>query len=299
MGFNVDGLTNYVQQNRLPILTYSSLGVDTRKLGIISEMPNVKNIANLNIMSDSASVVDRACGWNPTGNTTFSARQMVVRRAMIQKEWCMDDLYAKWLGDDIAIRATANHPLEDEKFGADLVNAVIEQANEKIELGLWQGTAAGEDKFDGFLAIAATASASTLVATTTGDTVCQKVQKLIAALPAPVLRKAAVFMSLANFNSMCAEILKEDYNHYTADLEDSLSITFPGTRIKVYAVDGLDNKTEIFACDPKNLYYGYDLTDDERAVASGFEEKQDKWWLKIAFNYGAQIAFPDKVRYTA
>lgn len=105
MAFNVSGLTDYVEQNRLPILRNTNLGVETAQY--INKMANVKNVANLNLIDVKAVIADRSCGWNASGDTTFSAREMKVRRAQVEAEYCLADLETKWLGDDLMVRATA------------------------------------------------------------------------------------------------------------------------------------------------------------------------------------------------
>ena len=260
-------------------------------------MANVKNVSNLNLIDVQAVIADRTCGWSASGDTTFSAREMKVRRAMVQSEFCLYDLETKWLGDDLLVRATAEHPLEDEKFGEQLIEGLIEDANSQIETALWQATSGGTDGFDGFLAIAASESGTTKVASTTADTVYQKVEKLIAALPVGVLKKAEIFMSASKFTALCQEITAKNLYHYVGEIGDDLTIVFPGTRIKIHGVDGLENSNVIFAANPDNLFYGFDLEDDVRAVESGYDKKEGKWYIKISFNYGAQIAFPSMVRY--
>lgn len=298
MAFNVDSLTDYVEQNRLPILRNTNLGVDTARY--INKMANVKNVSNLNLIDVEAVIVDRACGWDPSGDTTFSAREMKVRRAQVQAEYCLYDLETKWLGDDMLVRATADHPLEDEKFGEELISGLIEDANAQIELALWQATSEGSEAegFDGFLAIAEAESETTLVETESDDTVYTKVSKVIAALPASVLKKAAIFMSVSKFTELCQEITAKNLYNYVGEINDELTIVFPGTRIPVHGVDGLEGSDVIFAANPDNLFYGFDLEDDSRAVESGYDKKEGKWYVKISFNYGAQIAFPSMVRYT-
>lgn len=296
MAFNVTGLTDYVEQNRLPILRNINRGVMTAERGI-SLMPRVKNITNLNLIDVKAIIKDRTCGWNPSGYTTFSARELKVRRAEVEAEYCLYDLEQKWLGDDLLVRADADHPLEDEKFGEEIISGLIEDANTQIDKALWQATSGGSDGFDGYLAVAASVSGTTKVATTTADTVYEKVVKLIKALPVGVVNKAAVFMSSSQFVALTQELVAKNLYHYVADMDESMTFVFPGTRIKVHGINGLEGSNAIFAANPKNLFYGFDLEDDSRSVEAGFDKKEGKWYLKINFNYGSQIAFPDMVRY--
>lgn len=298
MAFVVSGLTDYVEQNRRPILRNVGLGVKTAEY--VSKMANVKNITNLNLVDVQAIIKDRACGWNPSGDTTFSERPLKVRRAEVEQEYCLEALSTKWMNEELITKATNDKELDSYSFGEEIISGLIEDANRQIEIALWQATSGGADGFDGYLAVAQSVSATTKVATTTADTIYSKTVKVYLALPDKVRAKAHIFMSMANFDALVQELITKglyhpDFNAVRNDGE--YTINLPGYAAKIHGVPGLENSNVVFAADPKNLFYGFDIEGDSESILAEHKKLERKWCLMIAFNYGSQIAFPDMVRY--
>ena len=67
---------------------------------------------------------------------------------------------------------------------------------------------------------------------------------------------------------------------------------YPGTNMKVVAVNGLNNTQRIFAGSLSNLFYGTDLLSDEDQFRIWASYDNDSVRFQAAYKYGVQIAFP-------
>ena len=82
--------------------------------------------------------------------------------------------------------------------------------------------------------------------------------------------------------------------HFSPDNATAEEIFLPGTTAKVVKRDGLAGNLAILATYAKNLYFGTDLENAREDVRIFFEEKEDKFYAKVKFNAGVQIAFPER-----
>lgn len=297
MAFNISALDNYVEQNRLPL--YSKMTGEADTIKYLKSMLNVKNVSNLNLIDVQAVIADRACGWNPSGDTTFSARPMVVRRAQVQEQFCIRDLETTWMNESIKARVNGDEAFADGAVAEQILSEIAKKVKKQIDKDIWTATS-GVTGFDGLLTIAAEFSADTKVTVSSAATVYDKVLAVFNALPEEIQDGADIFMSRANFNALVQELITKglyhpDYNAVKAD--EKHTIKLPGFEVEIHGVAGLANRSEIFGADRDNLFYGCDALDDAETLES-FYDKGDKYWKVSAdMNYGAQIAFPDMVRY--
>lgn len=300
MAFNISALDNYVEQNRMPL--YSKIVAKADSIKYMKSMLNVKNVSNLNLIDVEAIIQDRACGWNPSGDTTFTARPMVVRRAQIQEQFCIRDLETTWMNERIKARVNGDEAFADGEIAEIILDKIAEKTKLQIDKDLWTATSAVTG-FDGLLTIAESESATTQVSVGSGATVYEKVLAVFNALPETVQDAAHIFMSKGNFNALVQELITKglyhpDFNAINGKGEDK-TIKLPGFDVEIHGVSGLIGHSEIFGASLDNLFYGCDAEGDAESLES-FYDRGDKYWKVSAdFNYGAQIAFPDLVRYVA
>ena len=77
MAFSLGGLTSYVEQQRLPLLTKAVFDAKTQSL--MQKRVGVKYEESLNLMdTDAVFQAVSTCAWNASGTTTFSQRNMDV-----------------------------------------------------------------------------------------------------------------------------------------------------------------------------------------------------------------------------
>ena len=289
MAFDVSALPNYVEQNRLPLLSKAQFGADSVKY--LNVMTGVKNVSDLNIIATDAVLANRACGWNPSGTTSFTKRQMIVKRAQVEMALCAHDLETKWMNEQTKTAAGA----EVLPFEEQITDGINKSINKQVENLIWNASLA-TDGFDGLKTIMSGIPAQA-VSVESGATVYDKVLALYKAIPVEVLDKAEIFMGIADFRALVLEITAKNLYHYDPKVEDPMTITLPGTSTAVHGVSGLNGTSFMLAADPENLFYGCDMQDDKETYKLWFSEDNDEFRVRINLNVGAQIAFPDQVVY--
>lgn len=158
MSFNVNALTAWVEQNPDRFYTNAVLGARTAQLikdkGIL--MAGVKSAKSINIIDTDAVFQADACGWNASGTTTLTQRNVTVGKVRIQEALCV-----KNLEDYFTSQALAMGSMYESE--SDLFTALAEKFFEKklgltaqqVEIALWQGdTSSGTAnlaRWDGFI----------------------------------------------------------------------------------------------------------------------------------------------------
>lgn len=286
MGFNVETLPSYVDQNRGELLQKSLFGFETRKY--INDMPGVKYKKALNIISTDPVLQARTCGWDASGNVDFTQRVMEVAPMKVNLSLCEEDLREKWMNDQLRTAAGAEVLPFEEKITGDIVNGV----NRQLENLIWNATDASNG-FKGLLTIA-NAEAS-VIDVSAGATDYATALEVYKAIPAEVLDKAEIFVGEDQFRSIVLEITAKNLYHYNPEVDDAKTIILPGTNTKLHGVMGLNGKKQMLAADPANLFYGYDGEADADTFDIWYSKDAQEFRVAIKFNIGSQIAFPDQI----
>lgn len=289
MAFNVQALTDYVNQNNKELLVKSVFGAKTA--GLVNVQTGIKYKDALNILSVDPVLQERTCGWNESGDATFSQEYITVGAYKVNMSLCEEDLRKKWMNDEVKTAAGAEVLPFEEKITGELV-ANIDRQVEKL---LWQADTASSDLFDGFLTIAK--AKGTDVQSSASD-VYGKVKDVYSAIPVEILDKAQIFVGIDTFRDLCQEMVTKNLYHYSADLNTGdLSLVFPGTDTKVIAVSGLNTTGAIIAANPEYLVMGVDMADDAEQFDVWYSKDHQEFRIAVKFNLGAQIAFADLVVY--
>ena len=291
MAYVVSSLPAYVEEHRLPLLAAAILKGKT--VEVINRMSGVKGSAALNIVDVTAPFqAGNTCGFNASGNDTFTQRVLETVMVKVEKEWCWKDLIGKW--NEYEYRVIAGEKtLAFEEF---FMNKVAEKIAASIETIIWQGNAS--PAIAGLLDQFTTASQT--VQTSTGTTDLENIQEVYQAIPEAVLDKAAIFVGADVFRGAVANLVAANLYHYDPNAPVD-EFVLPGTNCRVIKVNGLNNATEqtktklIVAADPENLFYGYDIEDSDKALDVWYSKDNDSIRLRMTTNIGAQIAFPAEV----
>lgn len=287
MAINVSALPEYIQENRDELFVKAI--ASTKTLDYIESMLGVKGKAALNYLNSTVVLADgESCGWNPQGDDTFTQKTVETKLVAVNKEFCAKQMRSKWMSYDLSLAAGRENLPFEQKI-ADSNVAAIKKAVEKL---IWQGdTGLG---LDGLLKqINAEASA---VKVSGGTTILEKVDKVIAAIPAGALEKGVnVFMSYTDFRSYveaknagcCANMpiidANVDYLVYAGD-----------SRIKLVPVAGLEGTDKIVAAPYDALVYATDVEDSEGIFKMWFDEKEDKFLFKVLFTAGTAVKYADE-----
>lgn len=296
--FIVTSLPEYVQTNRdLLIKNFGLLGSATRQR--ISIQTGVKKSAYINYLDVAPVFQDgSSCGFAAAGDATLSQREIETAAIKVNMEFCEMNLrgtYAEYL-----IRVNAS----DESFPFEqyVADALVAGINEKIEKLIWQGDKALTSNtdlkwIDGFLKLAGEESSVVDVALSADDAAYEAIKKVVMAIPEAALEKGAeVYVSPAMYRQFLAEMVEKNFFHYAGPQNAApAEIVFPGSDVKIVKTPGLAGANKVVATFAKNLYYGTDMEGDAEDIKLWFSNDDDIFKLKVLWNSGVQIAFPDQV----
>lgn len=293
MAFVVSSLPDYVNQNSKELISKSVFGAPSvRHLNL---MTGVKYKDAINIVNTSAGLQARTCGWNASGDVTFSQAIMEVGAYKVNMSLCEEDLRKKWMNSEVMTAAGAEVLPFEERITGEIVASITNQ----VEKLIWQASKSSSDLFDGLLTqIKASSKAKDVASVST--TAYGKIKDVYMAIPASILDKAAIFVGVDTFRTFCQDLVVANLYHYGADLDrENMEVVLPGTSTRVIAVSGLNGTNAIVATDPANLFYGVDMVDDLEQFRLWYSEDNQEFRLAVKFNAGAAIAFEDLVVYDA
>lgn len=291
MAYTVNALPDYVEQNRLPLLAAAVLKGKT--VEVINRQSGIKGKAALNIVDITAPFqAGNTCGFNASGNDTFSQRVIETVMVKVEKEWCWKDLIGKWAEYEYRVVA-GDKTLAFEEF---FLNEIAKEIAAQIEKIIWQGNTT--PAITGLLGHLTAASISATQFTGTDD--YAKIMEAYMAIPEAVLDKAAIFVSAARFRGFVQGMVAANLYHYNPEAPVD-EVIIPGTNTRVIKVNGLNNSNYgtvsdvVVAADPMNLFYGYDVEDSAEALDVWYSKDNDSIRLRMTTNIGTQVAFPSEV----
>lgn len=296
MAYNLSELTAYVQDNRDVIIRNAVLGNG----GIRNRMSiqtGIKTKEKLHPFEVSPIFQDgRGCGFTAQGEAKISERELETGIIKVNMEFCPDDLLGKYAEYLVKISATA----DELPFEQYIIDGVVAAINEGIEKMMFLGDKASEDHvlkhIDGLVKILKAEEDVTDVAIAAGQTAYQGILSVYMAMPEEVINKGAeILVSPAIFRAFMQDMVKANLFHYNPNEGTVDSFILPGTDVVVRKEVGLTGSLNVIGTYPKNLYYGTDLENATEDVKVWFSDDDDNYKLKVKWNSGVQVAFPQDV----
>ena len=296
-GYDISNLAAYVKTNADVILKDVVLGsVEGDSVANMRKQLGVKTKEKLNYLNVTPALQSgKDCGFNASGSTVFSDRDITVKTIKAQDEYCDRDLLGKFAESLVNIAAGK----ETLPFEAQIVDEVVKGIRKQIEKIVWQGdTTLG---IDGLLKMAAsggTDSASTVnVSIAKGTNIYEAVKAVYLAIPEELLDNAFIGLSPANFRAFTQAMVEKNYYHYSGPQDANVNeFIFPGSNVKVKSIQGLSGVNDkIYASVWDNLVYGTDLLNDEETVNAWYDPNTELFRYTIRFNVGVSTLFPDDV----
>jgi len=311
MALELSGLTNYTKQLVRPLLTSAVIGAKTQQLimdnGIV--LTGVKSSAAIPLMDTDAFFQTDACGYSPSGTTSFTQRTVTVGKIMIAETICPKDFEAKFTQE--ALRAGSNYT----DFGnAEFLDAYLAKKNARIaaqlETAIWQGDATGAtaatNKFDGLqklidpTAVDANVTGFTgltgVVSTITQTNVVAATEGIYKAIPAAIVGKGDVkiFVGYDWYRLLIMAYRALNLFSYNPQDANANSFILPGTNIEIIAVHGLNTTGDAYAFSMSNAVMAVDLEDEESNYRVWYSEDNDEIRTKVSFKVGVNVAFPSE-----
>lgn len=297
MPITFGNLTKYVEERRLPLIAEATLKSAT--VPYLSLQPDVKTSSKLNLLSTTVKFQDGlVCNWTGGSSQELSQREIKTGAIKIEMEYCTRALTNYWTQYQVRVAADPGALPFEEEF----INGILKSVEETKEKALWQGNTAGSVEnlkyFDGFLKIIDAEPDKVEVDTAALTAVYDKVKAVYAAIPAKAFERGDVqiFMGSDDYRTLVQELVTANLYHYNpGDAGKGNEYMLPGTDIKVIGVNGLNGTHRIVAGSKENMFIGFDLEGADKEFKLWYSEDNDTYRLRIVFNAGVQVAFPNEV----
>ena len=292
----LSSLTAYVDEQRLPLI--SKLGLETKSAKEFEQMYGVKGEAALNLIDVEGYFQNgKACGWHDSGSTKFTQRNIKVVPIKVETSICQNAMADYWMNYQIGLGANRRTlPVEEE-----ICNKLVNSVNEKIEKLIWLGdtSSTGDMAFnEGLIRLldqttGATGGAVNVTASSAA-TVYERVLAVYKAIPSAALAKSVIYVSIADFRDLVLELAAKNLYHYERNIDENFEIVLPATSTKVKGMAGLEGADTIVSLVPQHTFYGCDLASDKEEFLIRYDEKEDEYFVRIAFGEGVQVAYPSE-----
>jgi hypothetical protein len=307
MAFNVTGLTNWTKANETTLITKSLFKAKTATL--MTKLTGVKS--SMQIPTLAKNVVFQAggtCGFNASGDTSITSRNVTIGKISVQEEWCVKDLETKYT--QLLLTNGSYYESLPGGIEAAIVEQTTGQIAESIETAIWQGDTASINvnlnKFDGLKKIIGAAAGvinanvSTFITPVTAITatnILSIVDAIYTAIPVSILDKEDLHIFMGNDVYRLYQLALKNANlfHYIANGDADATFTHPGTNLKIMPVNGLNGTRDLYVLRTSNMFLGVDLEGDEDRFKMWYSEDFNVVRFRSEFKYGVQIALPAEV----
>jgi hypothetical protein len=300
MAYSFTGLTSYTDQERLPLITKAVFSA--RSASLFTKQVGIKFAAALNLMDTDALIQSGdTCGYETSGTTAFTQRNITVGRMKVQETLCPRALEQYWMQTQLTAGSTYDGVPFEQAFSEQKALRIAEA----LENAIWKGNA----YFSGVNQLLNAASGSTIsgntgaVSASVGITTSNAIaifDGIYNQIPQAILTRndLVIFCGWDNFRTLLGAFKASTavmYNQVDlAGLADG-DIMYPGTNVRVIAVPGLTGTNRIVSSYLGNFFYGTDLLSDEEQFSIWFSKDNDEVRFQAAFKAGVQIAYPDLV----
>jgi hypothetical protein len=290
-GFNLSSLATYTDEVGGELIRKAILEGETAK--IIKVQAGIKGSQAINLLDSTLYVQDGTCGWNASGTTTYTQRDITVCQYKINEALCPADLNDYWLGQLLTPGSTPTTVPFEEQISI----LKTQQISQYVENQLWQASSASTC-FSGFKQLFQnTAGVNNLTGQTAiaPSTALSQVDNLIEAIKDDVVNRTdlVVFMSHSAYRKYLINYRTANYYHYNPESSYEDFKTFhPGTNILVHPVGGLNNSNLVVLGIAGYMVFGTDLLSDEK-ISMFYSVDFDEVRLRSNFKAGVQIAWPE------
>ena len=311
MSLSFSGIGAYTRQSIAPLLTDAVFKAKTQQLikqgGIL--LPRVKSAEAIPLMTSNANFQADACGWDPSGTTTFSQRTVTVGKIKVEEAICTKDFEAYFTQE--ALRAGSTY----EDFGnPDFEAAFVDKKNaviaKQLEVAIWQGDTDSSDenlkRFNGLIKLIDAGSpvdanvsgyvSGGPIATITGANVVSCIQGVYKSIPASIIDSEDLYIFCGNDVYRLAVLAYMTLNLFHHNVNGDVDQTFviPGTNVKLVAVNGLNGTGDMYAMRLSNIAMGFDLEEEEENYSLWYSKDNNEVRYRVAFKLGVNVAYTNE-----
>lgn len=300
-GFNLSSLSTYTDEVGGELIRRAILEGETAK--IITVQPGIKGSQAINLLNSNLVVQEGTCGWNSSGSTIYTQRDITVCQYKVNESLCPADLNNYWLGQLLTPGSTP----ETVPFEQQISELKVAQISQYVENLMWQASS-GTTCFSGFKELFAQQGSGTTTVTggivVTGQTAIAsttalaQVDALVEQIPDDIVDRTdlVIFMSHANYRKYLINYRTANYYHYNPENSYEDFKTFhPATNILVHPVGGLNGSNLVVLVPAGYMFMGVDLLSDQESLKMFYSVDFDEVRLRSNFKIGVQNAWPNFV----
>lgn len=296
MGYNVSGLTSYVETNKDVLVKDAVLGgnIKGETLSMFTKQLGVKTKERLNYLDVDPVLQDgSSCGFSAQGSTVLADRDVETAMIKYNDSWCWKDMLGRF--SEYQVRINANE--DSLPFESEITDQIVKGINKKVETLIWQGDKNDGDLINGLITIAEGAdSASTITGeTASGATAYERILDTYMLIPEAWVDEAVIFVSPAIFRQYAQDLVAKNFFHYDGENGELTELFIPGSDVKVRKTYGLTGIDKIYASVPANMVYACDMLDAKEDFKMWYNDEDELVKVKVLFNAGVATLYPDAV----
>lgn len=290
-GFDLTGLTGYVDENSFELISKAVLG--TNLASFVDVRAGLKgNAVAIPLLEDTFNVQDgNDCGWSANNTASISQVDMCIYHPKVQHEFCPQALRDTFMAKSLAagqFGSSENLPME-----AVFANYFVEKLqnyNEKYII-------AGTTNCDG-IQTPISASGVNVAGYNidwTANTSVAGAQALFEGLPGAVSMAddLVLTVSVGDYKALALGVTQGNYYHISPDMEN---LFIPGTNVRVVASAGLKDQTNglntRILTRASNIILGTDLTGDFEQFKLWYSQDNDQIRATMKWAIGMAVVEP-------
>lgn len=305
MAFDVSALTDYVDQSSLELLTATQFKAETA--AIMGLQTGIKSSAALQILTTNAVPQDgTSCGFNASGDVTFTQRNLATSAVKFQDTLCPRTLETKWT--QMLLKKGQNYTEAD--IPKKIIDNIVGGIMQRLETADWQGDttsiSAYLDRYDGLIKIIKAATGTTTATASTYNLTNARaiIANIVSNIPAALKGNPAIkiFMGYDAAETYRQALMNANLYHVPTGTADQHKLYAEGSVHEIIPVHGLDGLTGntgdnpfIFALNPENVILGVDMENEEEQAKMWYSMDDDNVKYSFRFRRGWQIAFPTEI----
>ncbi len=313
MAFTVSSLTAYVNEQSTELLTALQFEAETASFANVQT--GIKSSAALQLLANSPVPQDgSSCGFNASGDTTFTQRTLATSAIKYQDTLCPRTLEAKWT--QIMLKKGQNY---DESFAPEIMRAILDDVMKQIkrrqETADWQGDTTNVssylNRYDGLIKIIAAATTGGTATAVAGPVTTSNVRTIVSNIVSKIGTVSTlvgnpdvkIFMGYDIAELYRQKIFADNLYHVNGQ-GGQKGMMAEGSVHEIVPVHGLDGlgatsgaaNPFIFALDPtRNLYLGVDMEGEDEESKVWYSQDDDNVKYSFRFRRGWQVAYPSEI----
>lgn len=294
-GFDLTGLTGYVDENSFELISKAVLGTElAQNVDVRAGLKG--NTVAIPVMEDTFNVGDgNDCGWTANNTASISQVDMCIYHAKVQHEFCPQALRDTFMAQALAAgQFGGSESLPYEATYVDYFVKKLKNWNEKFLID-GKGSCTG---FRQAISGSGVDGAAYNVDWATTNAVAGA-QALYEALPADVALDQDLILILGphDYKALSLNATQLNYFHIEPGVPGRTDLYIPGTNVKVIASAGIKNQTDgkntRILTPARNLVMGTDLTGDFEVFKMWYSEDNDQVRATMKWAVGAAAVQPD------